>query len=61
MVLSVVAFSIVIVWLIKHAILVKRFFLRGEHFVAHHPILDLVVIMVAAVAVYLSQSSGVVL
>jgi len=60
-VLSVVAFSIVIVWLIKHAILVKRFFLRGEHFVAHHPILDLVVIMVAAVAVYLSQSSGVVL
>lgn len=59
--LSTIAFIIVIVWLIKHAILVKRFLLKGEHFVAHHPILDLVVVMVAAVAVYLSQSSGVVL
>lgn len=58
---SVVAFSIVGIWLFKHAILVKRFVLRGEHFVAHHPLLDLVVVAIAALAVYLSQSSGVVL
>ncbi len=59
--LSVVAFSVVLIWLIKHIILVKRFVLRGEHFVAHHPLLDLVVVTVAAIAVYLSQTSGVVL
>ncbi len=61
LVVSVVAFAIVAAWLVKHAILVKRFILRGEHFVAHHPLLDLFVVAVAALAVYLSQSSGVVL
>jgi hypothetical protein len=60
-VLSIAALSIVIVWIIKHAVLVKRFVLYGEHFVAHHPILDLTVVTVAAIAVYLTQSSGVVL
>lgn len=60
-VLSGLAFAVVLVWLIRHAVLVKRYVLRGEHFVAHHPILDVIVVIVAAVAVYLSQSSGVVL
>jgi uncharacterized protein YkwD len=60
-VLSGIVFAVVIVWLIKHAILVKRFVLKGEYFVAHHPLLDLAVVTIAAVAVYLSQSSGVVL
>ena len=60
-VLTVGALGIVVVWLIKHAVLVKRFVLYGEHFVAHHPLLDLVVVTIAAIAVYLSQSSGVVL
>jgi hypothetical protein len=59
--LSVVAFAVVIIWLFKHALLVKRYFWAGEHFAAHHPILDLAVISIAAVAIYLSQSSGVVL
>jgi uncharacterized protein YkwD len=58
---SVVAFMVVIIWLVKHAVLVKRYFWAGEHFAAHHPILDLAVVSVAAVAVFLSQSSGVVL
>ncbi len=59
--LTIVGFGIVVLWLIKHAILVKRFVYRGEHFVAHHPLIDLFVVVVAAVAVYLSQASGVVL
>ena len=59
--LSVGAFSIVLLWIIKHTLLVKKFLWRGEHFVAHHPFLDLFVVAVAALAVYLSQSSGVVL
>lgn len=60
-VLTVAALSVVLAWLIKHAVLVKRFVLYGEHFVAHHPMLDLIVVTVAAIAVYLTQSSGVVL
>ena len=48
-------------WLFKHYILVRRFVIEGEHFVAHHPILDLIVVTIVALAVYLSQSSGVVL
>ena len=60
-VVTVVAFSVVIVWLLKHALLVKRFIMQGEHFVAHHPLFDLLVISVAALAIYLSQTSGIVL
>ncbi len=60
-VLSAFAFLVVCAWLVKHALLVKRYFWAGEHFAAHHPVLDLAVISVAAIAVYLSQSSGVVL
>ncbi len=59
--LTVIGFTVVVIWLIKHAILVKRYIHRGEHFVAHHPLLDLLVVIVAALAVYLSQASGVVL
>ncbi|HMT18863.1 MAG TPA: CAP domain-containing protein [Candidatus Saccharibacteria bacterium] len=57
---SAVSLVIVLLWLVKHAVLVKRFVLRGEHFVAHHPLLDLTVVAIASLAVYLSQSSGVV-
>jgi uncharacterized protein YkwD len=60
-VLSVAAFALAIIWLIKHFVIVKRYIIEGEHFVAHHPILDLIVVTVIAVAVYLSQSSGVIL
>ncbi len=59
--LSVVVLGVVGLWLLKHALLVKRFVLRGEAFVAHHPVIDLSVVAVVALAVYLSQSSGVVL
>ncbi len=58
---SMISFAIVTIWLVKHAVLVKRFVMHGEHFVAHHPILDVGVVSIAAIAVYLSQSSGVVL
>ena len=61
LVLSVITLAVVVAWLIKHAILVKRFVLHGEHFVAHHPILDILVVLIALAAVVLSQSSGVVL
>jgi uncharacterized protein YkwD len=58
---TVVAFVVVTVWLVKHMILVKRFVHQGEYFVAHHPVLDLLVVSIAALAIYLSQTSGVVI
>jgi uncharacterized protein YkwD len=58
---SVAAFGLAMVWLIKHLVIVKRFIIEGEHFVAHHPILDLIVVSIIAAVVYLSQSSGVIL
>jgi uncharacterized protein YkwD len=60
-VVSLVAFALAMIWLIKHFVIVKRFMIEGEHFVAHHPILDLIVVTIIAVAVYLSQSTGVIL
>ncbi len=55
------ALLLVMAWIVKHALLVKKYIVYGEHFVAHHPAFDAAVILIAAVAVYLTQSSGVVL
>ena len=60
-VLSSVGFGIAMIWLVKHYVLVRRFIIEGEHFVAHHPILDLIVVSIIALAVYLTQSAGVVI
>lgn len=59
--LSVLAFLLVALWLFKHYKNVRKIFIEGEYFIAHHPALDILVVGVVAVAVYLSQSSGVVL
>lgn len=58
--ISILGFSVVTLWIFKHVVLVKKFLLRGEQFVAHHPLIDLGVVVIVALAVYLSQSSGVV-
>lgn len=60
-VLSSAAFGLAMIWLFKHFVIVRKFVIEGEHFVAHHPILDVIVVTVIAIAVYLSQSAGVVL
>lgn len=59
--LSLLTLVLVAIWLFQHALLVKRFVLRGEHFVAHHPVIDLLVVAIVAAAIYLSQTSGVVI
>lgn len=58
---SLFGLALAVVWLFKHYVLVRRFIIEGEHFVAHHPILDLIVVGIIAALVYLSQSAGVVL
>jgi uncharacterized protein YkwD len=59
--ISSIGFGLALIWIAKHYVLVRRFIIEGEHFVAHHPVLDLIVVIVIAVLVYLSQSTGVVI
>lgn len=58
---SIFALALALVWLFKHYRAARRIFIEGEHFIAHHPVFDVIVVSVVALAVYLSQSSGVVL
>jgi len=59
--ISGVGILLSIAWIFKHFLAVKKFVIEGETFVTHHPAFDLLVIIILAVAVYLSQSSGVIL
>jgi hypothetical protein len=59
-VLSGILVMTVGIWVIKHAIIVKRVLVDGEKFVLHHPLIDVAVLIVVAAAILLSQSSGVV-
>ncbi len=60
-IVSLAGFTLAILWLVKHFVAVRKYFIEGEYFVAHHPVLDLIVVSIVASAVYLTQSSGVVL
>lgn len=60
-VISIAAFSLAMLWITKHLITVRKYFIEGEYFVAHHPIFDLIVVGIIALSVYLSQSTGVIL
>ncbi len=59
-VVSLAGFTLAMLWIIKHAVAVRKMFIEGEHFVAHHPVFDLLVIGFVSLAVYLSQISGVI-
>jgi hypothetical protein len=59
--LSVAALVVVFVWISKHAYNVKRILVDGELFVMHHPIIDVAVVSFVALAVYLTQTTGVIL
>jgi uncharacterized protein YkwD len=58
--LSTTVLIVTILWALKHAIVVKRVLLDGEKFILHHPLLDVGVMALVALAVLLSRSSGVV-
>ncbi len=48
------------VWVLKHAFAVKKVLIDGEKFILHHPLFDVGVLVIVAVAILLSQSSGLV-
>lgn len=46
------------VWVSRHALRVRRFMRRGEKFVVHHPILDIAVLALIALAFAMTQTAG---
>lgn len=48
------------IWVLKHALAVKKVLVDGEKFILHHPLFDVGVLVIVAVAILLSQSSGLV-
>lgn len=59
--ISLAGFSLALLWLAKHMVAVRKIIVTGEHFVAHHPVFDLLVVSLVILAVYLTQGNGVVL
>ena len=58
--LSFTVMTVTLLWALKHAVIVKRVLVDGEQFILHHPLLDVAVMSLVALAVLLSRSSGVV-
>lgn len=58
---SVLGFGLSLAWLMKHFVAVRKIVVTGEHFVAHHPVFDLLVVSIVIAAIYLTQGNGVVL
>ncbi len=58
---SILGFGLSLGWLMKHFVAVRKIVVTGEHFVAHHPVFDLLVVGIIALAIYLTQGNGVVL
>ena len=58
--LSGIVVIVVGLWVIKHAIIVKKAVFNGEKFILHHPLFDVAVLLLVAVAIMLSQSSGII-
>lgn len=46
------------VFVVRHGLRLKRLVLEGEHFVAHHPMLDIVVTIIVTTGFVLTRSSG---
>ena len=59
-VLSGIVVTVTVLWALKHALVLKRVLIDGEEFLIHHPIIDVGVLSIVAIAILLSQSSGVI-
>ncbi len=58
--LSITLLIVVGLWTLKHVLIVKRVLIDGEQFLLHHPLIDVAVLSIVAIAILLSQSSGVI-
>jgi len=57
---SIIASSAVIVFLLRHGFYLRRLLTRGEMYIAHHPVLDLLIVVVAVASFLLTRSAGII-
>ncbi len=51
--------ALAILWfIIRHGLLFHRVVVRGEEFIVHHPMLDVVIVAVATLGVFLTRTAG---
>jgi uncharacterized protein YkwD len=56
---TVLMTSAILVFVTRHALYLRRLFIKGEVFVAHHPVLDFGIVTVATVGFLLTRAGGV--
>ncbi len=56
--LSVILFASITIYVIKHAIGIKKTVMKGEKWVLHHPALDMTILAVIALSFYLTRYIG---
>ena len=57
---TLIASSAVVVFVIRHGLYLRRLLLRGERFVTHHAVLDLVVVTIATIGFIITRTSGII-
>lgn len=58
--LSMVVSVAVLIFLLRHSLAWHRVLARGEHFVLHHPLIDIGIVAIATLGAILLQTSGVI-
>jgi len=58
LVLSLAGSAALIVFLLRHGLAWHRIFVRGEEFILHHPLLDVVLVSVVTLSALLAHQSG---
>lgn len=56
--LAAIASAAIVLFFMRHALRLKRLVLEGEHFVLHHPMLDISIVLIGTMAVIFLQASG---
>jgi hypothetical protein len=58
--LSSIAGAALMLFVVRHGLRLKRAVLKGEHYIAAHPLLDIAVVIIITVGFVLTQSSGII-
>ncbi len=57
---TLIATSAVLVFMIRHGLYLRRLLVKGEVFIAHHPVFDFAIITLATVGFVLTRTSGII-
>ena len=56
--ITMIATSAVLLFVVRHGLYLRRLLLKGEVFVAHHPVFDFAIITLATVGLVMTRTSG---